>query len=67
MPMAERDRIETDESRRLAKIILERLVDDKPALQRRIDAGYDLARRMSWEHVVQEYILPAIGRVALEA
>ena len=62
LPAAERDRIESDEARRLAREILRRLARDDQAVQRRIRSGYDLARKMDWEHVVEGYFLPAIAR-----
>ena len=34
---------------------------------RRIQSGYDLAERMSWEHVVNEYFLPSLARAATDA
>jgi len=64
LPMAQRDRIESDEARRLAGEILGRLARDDEALARRIASGHALAQRMSWEHVVEEYFLPALGRAA---
>ena len=67
MPARQRDRIETDEAARLARLILERLVDDEAALAARIDYGCRLAARMSWEHVMQEYFLPALGRASAGA
>ena len=62
----QRDRVETDEASRLAGLILERLVDDEDALAKRIERGYRIAAKMSWEHVVQEYFLPALGRASAE-
>ncbi len=66
LPMSERDKVETDEARRLAAVIVDRLGDDDATLQRRIKTGYNLARKMSWQHVVREYFLPALGRAALQ-
>ena len=66
LPMAERDRVETEEARRLADLMVQRLADDDETLRRRIRGGYEIARRMSWQHVVQEYFLPALGRAAPE-
>ncbi|RKY26361.1 MAG: hypothetical protein DRP83_04425 [Planctomycetota bacterium] len=59
---AERDAIEAAEGRRLAERIAQLLPRDKATQQRRIETGQDLAHRMSWEHVVNEYFLPAIRR-----
>ena len=66
MPVEQRDRIETDEADRLAGLVLERLVDDEAALAERIERGYRIAARMNWEHVLQEYFLPALGRASAE-
>jgi len=67
MPIERRDRIETDEAERLSGLILERLVDDEQALADRIERGYRMAAKMSWEHVIQEYFLPALSRASAEA
>jgi hypothetical protein len=64
LPMSERDKVETDEARKLADTIMSKLADDDATLQRRIDAGYRLASKMSWEHVVESYFLPALDRAA---
>jgi hypothetical protein len=64
LPTAERDRIESEENLRLAKIILQRLPRDKETIARRIAAGSALAAKMSWEHVVAEYFLPSLKRAA---
>ena len=58
----ERDGIESVEGRRLAESIIERLPRAEQTVQRRISEGYELARRMSWDHVVQEYFLPGLNR-----
>ena len=64
MPAETRDAIETAEARRLAGAIAERLSDAPEALKERMERGCQLAERMSWEHVVREYFLPSLGRVA---
>lgn len=66
MPMSQRNKIENDESRRLAGILLDRLADDSETLKKRIKAGYMIAQKMSWQNVVQNYFLPALDRVAAE-
>jgi len=58
----QRERVEREEVCRLADLILQRLPRDDAALQRRIQAGYELAGKMSWEHVVEEYFLPSLTR-----
>jgi len=62
LPAEMRGRIESAEARRLAGIIAERLPRDDAAMQRRIDSGWRLAQKMSWEHVVREYFLPSLDR-----
>ena len=64
MPIAQRDRVETDEAERIAGLILDGLVDDHDALAARIERGHRIAARMSWENVMQEYFLPALGRAS---
>ncbi len=62
LPASRRDEIESVEAERLAYLIAERLGRDEHALQRRIQSGYELARKMNWEHVVEEYFLPSLSR-----
>ncbi len=62
LPTSERDRIESQENLRLAKLILQRLPRDSQTVARRIAAGSDLAAKMSWEHVVEDYFLPSLER-----
>ncbi len=64
LPASVRDKIESEENHRLARIIIDRLPRQEPLLQRRVQSGYELARRMSWEHVVGEYFLPSLSRAA---
>ncbi|MCD4825953.1 MAG: hypothetical protein K8S55_15285 [Phycisphaerae bacterium] len=64
--IADRDRVEAVEGRRLAECIINRLPRDENARQQWIETGYELARRMSWEHVVKEFFLPSLDRVAEE-
>ncbi len=59
-----RDQVESREGRRLAELIIQRLPRDDETLQRLVTTGYALAREMSWEHVVNEYFLPSLGRAA---
>ena len=61
---ADRDAVESAEARRLAKLVAEKLVDDPAVIQRRMEAGYQLTTRMSWQHVVTEYFLPSLERTA---
>jgi glycosyltransferase involved in cell wall biosynthesis len=66
LDVTERDGIESREGKRLAEIIIDRLPRDEEDLRRRIRSGYELARRMSWERVVQDYFLPSLSRAANE-
>jgi hypothetical protein len=64
LPAGQRDEIETTEAKRLAKLIVERLDLGEPAVRARIESGRRLAERMSWEHVVNDFFLPALSRAA---
>jgi len=66
LSMDERDAVEAAESERLARCVAACLVQDQAVLEARIQRGYELARRMSWEHVVSEYLLPSLTRTAEE-
>ena len=67
LSIASRDQIESAEARRLAGDIVDRLPRDEDAVRRRIASGYELAKKMSWEHVVTEYFLPSLGRAAAKS
>ncbi len=67
MPREVRERIETDEARRIAGRIDADLPRDDETMRRRIEAGHQLAARMSWENVVREYLLPSLDRVVAES
>jgi hypothetical protein len=60
----QRDAIEAVEGRRLAELVIERLPRDPAAMEALIASGYELAQKMSWSRVVQEYLLPSLGRVS---
>jgi hypothetical protein len=62
LPASRREEIEAAEGQRLARAIADRLPRDDNSLQQRIRTGHELANRMSWEHVVQEYFLPSLDR-----
>ncbi len=64
LSISQRDRVESTEGRRLAGLILHRLARDEKTIQRRIETGYELAGRMSWEDVMEGYFLPSLGRAA---
>lgn len=60
----QRGQIEAAESRRVAQRLDALLPRDDAAMQRLIDRGQQLAQRMSWDVVVNEYFVPAIERAA---
>jgi len=64
LQIPQRDRVESDEAKRLAAEIVRRLPRDDQARRRCAEKGYELAQRMSWERVVREYFLPSLGRAA---
>ena len=49
---------------------LEKIADllprDDKTMKKRIADGLELSRRMSWEHVVQNFFMPSLGKVVLE-
>ncbi len=64
LSIARRDQVEAAEGRRLAERIVNLLARDDETIRRRIETGYELAARMSWEDVMEGYFLPALGRAA---
>jgi hypothetical protein len=56
----ERDRVEAARAQIVAQEIMRRLPNGQPAQQRLLEQGYQLARKMDWDVVVQEYLLPAL-------
>ncbi len=67
LSIEQRDLIESEEGARLAKLLVDKLPRNNDVMVRRIQSGYDLAERMSWEHVVNEYFLPSLARAATDA
>ncbi|HUU10099.1 MAG TPA: hypothetical protein VM431_06110 [Phycisphaerae bacterium] len=57
----ERNAAEEKEAKRIADIILKRLPGDQKHHETLIRNGYELARQMSWEVVVRDYLLPVIN------
>jgi hypothetical protein len=57
-----RDQIEAARARQVAQTIAERLPRDDAAAQELIETGFALSRRMSWEVVVTQYLLPGLER-----
>ena len=64
MQAESRDGIEGDETARLARALVDVLPRDPETMQRQLRQGYELACKMSWECVVRDYFLPALGRAA---
>jgi hypothetical protein len=64
LSVQQRHRVEQTEYKRLAESIVEKLPRDDGALAGCIESGYQLARRMGWQRVVEDYFLPSLGRVA---
>ncbi len=64
LSMAERDAVEAAECLRLARVVRQRLTDDPEILADRIDRGFALAEKMSWQHVVEEYFMPGLSSTA---
>ena len=62
LTIAQRDLIEAAEGRRLAGLLAELLPRDDQTMLRRIQSGYKLAEKMSWEHVVNDYFLPSLAK-----
>jgi glycosyltransferase involved in cell wall biosynthesis len=59
---AVRDRIEAGESEKVAMQILARLPKDEAEIENMIQTGYALAKNMSWDVVVRNYLLPSRQR-----
>ncbi|MBA3532532.1 MAG: hypothetical protein H0T73_11465 [Ardenticatenales bacterium] len=58
-----RDRVEAMIAEQAAYQVIERLPRSNEALQTRLEQGYQLGSRMSWEVVAQDYLLPAFNRL----
>lgn len=56
----EREGVETEESARVAKLIMESLPRTPEAAELLLHQGADLSRKMSWQVVVSEGLLPAL-------
>lgn len=64
LSIPQRDQVETAECHRLAQVAMPLLPRTQQQMRKIIASGYELAQRMSWEHVVSDYFLPSLGRVA---
>ncbi len=63
---AMRDRIEQAQSRTIAEQILLRLPETESETEQLIQAGYLLANNMSWDIVVNNYLLPSLDKILLK-
>jgi len=57
-----RNRIEATEAARVASEILQRLGGTDAETARMIQSGYSLAKHMSWDLVLQDYLLPGLQK-----
>ena len=64
LSMTERDEVERLEAQRVAGLLDQRLPRGEQALADAIQRGYALARKMSWERVVEDYFLSGLREVA---
>ena len=55
-----RNQIEASESKRVAKQIIQHLPKSEPEIESMIQTGYSLAKNMSWEAVVKNYLLKSL-------
>jgi glycogen synthase len=60
----ERNCMETLQSEKVAKQIIEYLPRNESELKSMIETGYQLARNMSWDVVVENYLLSGLGEAA---
>jgi glycogen synthase len=59
----ERDRIEASESDRVAMQICSRLPKNNAEVESMIQSGYELAKNMSWDIVVSNYLLSSLQKM----
>jgi hypothetical protein len=59
----ERNAIEEREAERIAGEILKRLPTDRQSREAFIKNGGELAKKMSWEVVSRDYLLPALNEL----
>ncbi len=55
-----RDRIEANESERVAREIIARLPKNESEIESMIQTGYELAKNMSWDVVAKKYLLGSL-------
>ncbi len=57
------NRIEASESKKVAMQIIQRLPKGKSEIESMIRTGYSLAKNMSWDVAVKNYLLPSLQKV----
>jgi hypothetical protein len=63
----ERKQIERAVSERVAMQVCSRLAKSEAETEEMIKAGYELAKNMSWDAVVQSYLLPTLQKVLIKS
>jgi hypothetical protein len=58
-----RDRIEASQSEKVAMQICSRLPKDESEIENMVKTGYELAKNMSWDVVVKNYLLNSIRKI----
>jgi len=58
-----REQIEASESEKVAREIISRLPRDESEIEAMIDSGYNLAKDMSWDVVVENYLLTSLQKM----
>jgi glycogen synthase len=58
-----RDRIEASQSEKVAMQICSRLPKDESEIESMLKTGYELAKNMSWDEVVKNYLLDSVQRI----
>jgi hypothetical protein len=58
-----RDRIEASQSEKVAMQICSRLPKDESEIENMVKTGYELAKNMSWDVVVNNYLLSALRKI----
>ena len=59
-----RNRIETSVSEQLAKEVVARLPENESEIEGMIETGFELAKNMSWEMAVRNYLLVSLQKAA---
>jgi hypothetical protein len=57
---AQRDVIEAQQAHEVAQKIASLLPQDESAAQETLERGYNLSKKMSWEVVAGDYLLPGL-------